>query len=107
MVKDQGLRALIPQDLSPWRLGQQRCQEPSITGTWNLRLCRLLPWLRESSLRERRPVWKEAERLKRPRAGAGVEGGAFLGVQTSALGGEGPGLHQLQLRTPVGEFRSR
>lgn len=43
-----------------------------------------------------------------PQSRSWVEGwGAFLRVQTSALGGEGPGLHRLQLQTPVGEFRSR
>ncbi|KAM7239698.1 hypothetical protein CapIbe_009193 [Capra ibex] len=43
-----------------------------------------------------------------PQSRGWVEGGAFLGVQTSALGGEGPGFHRLQHRhrTPRGSFRA-
>lgn len=77
-------------------------------------LCHLLPWLRENRLTsswgswERTPVWKEAERLKRPTAGAGWSEGRFSGFRPQHWEGRAQASTDCSTGTglPAGEFPS-
>lgn len=116
-VEGRGLNTCFPQDLSLRSRGRQRRQEPSVAGSWRLRLDRLLPCSRRAALHHRgtagRGCLSRSTRsqgkgwFKYPKTKSGWRAGAFRGVRHLRCEESAWGLADSGARCPQGSQESQ